>query len=186
MSNENRYPTMEVRFEHDRNYFHVNASVSTYEVTDDEEAPNGSKAVLTWNTYSGDDAYDYARIAVDNQTDVERLRRDETVTTGDAMYGVYIKWRHQHGDLSEHERAIKALRKVENYLKKTNEIAGQATSFGQQVLRVCKALGIRKMWIRRPGEDSNPLRDLDWSARIIDEEIGGWMREARATTANVA
>lgn len=119
--------------------------------------------------YSSDT--EFYKVKITGQTDMECLRESREYI----MYAEQISW-DENFTLENAEIAIKALRKIRKYLDHAEEIAGRTTSFGQYLVRVYKAMKIRRVVLKIDGEYNSTT--VDHAGMLVDKQIHAWRDKA--------
>lgn len=120
--------------------------------------------------YSSDEGGLFKGVRFKSQSDNDSLRRRP-----DPMYGYRPEFEGENAGLSELQRGVKALTKIEKALEKIHEQSGPPASFGAWVQRFATAIGIDK--VQLPGR-SHPISPAD-AASSIDRQIEEWVDRAK-------
>lgn len=180
-----RTPVLTVRFmspgpyDDGSRYYKIFVDVDIHD-TDNDEIPDDSGVrcppSCPSTSYASDTAFH--KVHLTSQTHAERLGNPQATNTLDPFYGVKIQWSDGDLDLATYEEGVKVLRKIDRYLDRVRQSAGYTRSFGEFVLRLGRAMGIRKAYVPRP-DGLNPYVDLDYASTLIDRQIGEWMAKWR-------
>ena len=175
-----RTPVLDVKFKGHKldRYSHVYVDVGVYDDDQDQTDPDGNQVSPPQTSYSDDTRF--YRVHLTSQTDPERLVEYQEGTL-DPFYAVYIEWNVAHNDLESLKEGVTVLRKIDKYMSRVNKVAGYTNSFGNFVLRLGKAMGIKQAYIDRGF--ANNYVDLEGAARLIDNKVSEWRQAAVQKTA---
>jgi hypothetical protein len=127
----------------------------------------GGKDESGWTHSLYEEDTPFYKLEFNSQTDLDNLRSDKA----SPMYGYEARWSEEF-TLMHAERAVKALRKIDQYMRKAHDQAGPCGTFGAWVLRLCKAAKIDRMLIHREGEWCGV--SLEYGMMLIDAKVQSW------------